>query len=126
MENWYLVTINLESLDFYANSSLPGWAVANLSLNNSPHFHFRNVLISILITFNFHSLYRNFTDCSCPDEDGKMRKRPTSLGQLLGKSKWEKPLVDWIIATGIGLVSHEMRDNEAERVERNDGWRREP
>jgi hypothetical protein len=61
-----------------------------------------------------------------PDEDGKMRKRPTSLGQLLGKSKWEKPLVDWIIATGVGLVGHEMRDNEAERVERNDGWRREP
>jgi hypothetical protein len=38
------------------------------------------------------------------DEDGKMRKRPTSLGQLLGKSKWEKPLVDWIIATRVGLV----------------------
>jgi hypothetical protein len=33
-----------------------------------------------------------------PDEDGKMRKRPTSLGQLLGKSKWEKPLADWRIS----------------------------
>jgi hypothetical protein len=39
--------------------------------------------------------------------------------------QWEKPLVDWIIATGVGLVSHDIR-NEAERVERNDGWRREP
>jgi hypothetical protein len=39
------------------------------------------------------------------DEDGKMRN-----GQLLGKSKWEKPLIDWIIATGVGLVGHEMRD----------------
>jgi hypothetical protein len=29
-----------------------------------------------------------------PDEDGMMRKRPTSVGQLLGKSKWEIPLVD--------------------------------
>jgi hypothetical protein len=33
----------------------------------------------------------------------------------------KQPLVDWIIATGVGLVGHEMRDNEAERVERNDG-----
>jgi hypothetical protein len=47
-------------------------------------------------------------------------------GQLLGKSKWEKPLADWITATGVGLVGQEMRDKEAERVERNDGWRREP
>jgi hypothetical protein len=61
-----------------------------------------------------------------PDEDRNMRKRPTSLGQLLGKSKWKKPLVDWMIATGGGLVGHEMPENEAQRVERNDGWRREP
>jgi hypothetical protein len=39
-----------------------------------------------------------------PDEDGKIRKRPTSVGQLLGKSKWEKPLADWITPTGVGLV----------------------
>jgi hypothetical protein len=43
-----------------------------------------------------------------------------------GKSKWEKPLADWIMATGVGLLGNELRDNEAERVERNDGWRREP
>jgi hypothetical protein len=61
-----------------------------------------------------------------PDKDGRKGKRPTSLGQLLGKSKWEKPLADWIMATGVGLVGQEMRDKEAERVERNDGWRREP
>jgi hypothetical protein len=61
-----------------------------------------------------------------PDEDGKIKKRPTSVGQLLGKSKWEKPLADWIMATGVGLLGNELRDNEAERVERNDGWRREP
>jgi hypothetical protein len=61
-----------------------------------------------------------------PDKDGRMRKRPTSLSQLLGKSKWEKPLADWIMATGVGLVGQEMGDKEAERVERNDGWRREP
>jgi hypothetical protein len=41
--------------------------------------------------------------CDRPDEDGRIRKRPTSVGQLLGKSKWEKPLADWITATGVGL-----------------------
>jgi hypothetical protein len=37
----------------------------------------------------------------------------------------EKPLADWIMATGVGLVGNELRDTEAERVDRNDGWRRE-
>jgi hypothetical protein len=60
-----------------------------------------------------------------PDEDCKMRKRPTSIGQLLGKSKWEKLLADWITATGVGLVGQDMVDKEDERIERNDGWRRE-
>jgi hypothetical protein len=61
-----------------------------------------------------------------PDKDGRQGKRPTSLGQLLGKSKWEKPLADWTAATSVSLVSQERRDKEAERVERNGGWRREP
>jgi hypothetical protein len=61
-----------------------------------------------------------------PGEDCKIKKRPTSMGQFLGKSKWEKPLADWIMATGVGLLGNELRDNGAERVERNDGWRREP
>jgi hypothetical protein len=61
-----------------------------------------------------------------PDEDGKIKKRPTSVGQLLRKFKWEKPLADWIMATGVCLLGNELRDNEAELVERNDGWRREP
>jgi hypothetical protein len=61
-----------------------------------------------------------------PDEGGKIMKRPTSVGQLLGKSKWEKRLADWIMATGVDLLGNELRDFEAERVERNDGWRREP
>jgi hypothetical protein len=64
--------------------------------------------------------------CDRPDEDGKIKKRPTSVRHLLGKSKWEKPLADWIMATGVGLLGNELRDNEAELVERNDGWRREP
>jgi hypothetical protein len=62
----------------------------------------------------------------CPDEDGKIRKCPTSVGQLLGKSKWEKPVADWIMATGIGLVGQDSVDKKDERVERNDGWRQEP
>jgi hypothetical protein len=61
-----------------------------------------------------------------PDEDGIIMKRPTSVGQLLGKSKWEKRLADWIMATGVGLLGCGLHDFEAERVERNDGWRREP
>jgi hypothetical protein len=48
-------------------------------------------------------------------------KRPTSVGQLLGKSKWEKRLADRIMATGVGLPGSEFREFEAERVERNDG-----
>jgi hypothetical protein len=49
-----------------------------------------------------------------------------AVGRLLGKSEREKPLADWIMATGVGLLGNELRDNEAEWVERNDGWRREP
>jgi hypothetical protein len=49
-----------------------------------------------------------------------------SVGQLLGKSKWEKPLANWIMATGVGFLGPENHDLEAERMERNDGWRREP
>jgi hypothetical protein len=67
-----------------------------------------------------------------PDEAGRMRKRPTSLDQLLGK--WETPLPDRITATGVDLVGQEMVDKEDERVERmmggdgshffkNNGWK---
>jgi hypothetical protein len=61
-----------------------------------------------------------------PDEEGRIPKRPTSIGQLLGKAKWEKPLADWIVATGVGLLGPGKQDYEEERIERNDGWRREP
>jgi hypothetical protein len=44
---------------------------------------------------------------------------------FVGKSKWEKPLDDWIMATRVGFLGPGMRDQESERVERNDGWRRE-
>jgi hypothetical protein len=60
------------------------------------------------------------------DEYGRINRRPTSIGQLLGKAKWEKPLHDWIVATGVGLLKPEKQDYEEERVERNDGCRREP
>jgi hypothetical protein len=61
-----------------------------------------------------------------PDEDSQKGRRPTSVGQLLEKLKWEKPLADWIMATGVGLLSRELHDPETQRVERNDGWQREP
>jgi hypothetical protein len=37
----------------------------------------------------------------------------------------EKHLADWIITTGVGLLGYVLRDFEAERVERYDGWQRE-
>jgi hypothetical protein len=61
-----------------------------------------------------------------PDDDGRIPTRPTSIRQLLGNAKWEKPLADWIVATGAGLLGPGKQDYEAERVERNDGWRRDP
>jgi hypothetical protein len=60
-----------------------------------------------------------------PDEDARIPTRPTSIGQLLGKAKWEKTLADWIVATGVGLLGPGKQDYE-DRLERNDGWRREP
>jgi hypothetical protein len=36
------------------------------------------------------------------------------VGRLLGKSKWEKPLADWIMATGVGFLRPENHDLEAE------------
>jgi hypothetical protein len=45
---------------------------------------------------------------------------------MLGKAKWEKPLADWIVATGVGSHGPGKQDYEEERVERNDGWQREP
>jgi hypothetical protein len=61
-----------------------------------------------------------------PDEGCRKGRRPRSVGQLLGKAKWEKPLADWIVATGVGLLGPRKEDYEEERVERNDGWWREP
>jgi hypothetical protein len=61
-----------------------------------------------------------------PDEDGLRGRRPPSVGQLLGKPEWEKPLADWIVATGVGFLGPGEQDYEEERVERNNGWRREP
>jgi hypothetical protein len=61
-----------------------------------------------------------------PGEDGRKGRRPRSVGQLLGEAKWENPLADWIAATGVGLLGPGKQDVESERIERNDGWRREP
>jgi hypothetical protein len=45
-----------------------------------------------------------------PDENSRKGQRPESVGQLLGKSKWEKPLSDWIMVTGVGLLGPGLRD----------------
>jgi hypothetical protein len=75
---------------------------------------------------NLESVREEIWDRDRPDEEGRIPKRPTSIGQLLGKAKWEKPLADWIVATGVGLLGPGKQDYEEERIERNDGWRREP
>jgi hypothetical protein len=64
--------------------------------------------------------------CDLLDEEGRIPKRATSIGQLLGKAKWKKPLAHWIVATGVGLLGHRKHDYEEDRIERNDGWRPEP
>jgi hypothetical protein len=51
-----------------------------------------------------------------PGKDGRKGKQPKSLGRLLGKAKWGKPLADWIMATGVGLLGQKMWDGEADRV----------
>jgi hypothetical protein len=59
---------------------------------------------------------------------GKMVEGNTAnfVMHLLGKSKWEKPLADWLMAKDVNMVGQEMRHTEAERVKRNDTWRQEP
>jgi hypothetical protein len=59
-----------------------------------------------------------------PDEDGQKGIWPQSVGQRHGKATWEKPPADWIAATGVGLLGPGKQDFEAERIEKNDGWRR--
>jgi hypothetical protein len=61
-----------------------------------------------------------------PREDGPTGKRPKSLGQRPGKTKCEEPLAGWTAGAGVGLVDPTRLDKEAERVDRNDGWRRDP
>jgi hypothetical protein len=61
-----------------------------------------------------------------PETGGLKGKRPTSLVQLLGKAEGEKSLASWIIVTVVRLLGPQMLDREADRVERNDAWRREP
>jgi hypothetical protein len=99
-------------------------------------FHLRNVFLRCMHP-ELESVRKEIWER--PDEDGRKGRRPRLVGQLLGKAKWEKPLADWIVATGVGLFvcSHivfngvglfgpKKQDFEAKRVERDDGWRREP
>jgi hypothetical protein len=53
-------------------------------------------------------------------------REPTSVGQLVGKVKWEKAAGDWIVASGVGLFGPAKQDFETERGEWNDVWRRDP
>jgi hypothetical protein len=57
-----------------------------------------------------------------PDENGRKGQRPKSVGRLLGKSKREKPLAEWLMATRVRYLGPGIQDQEAERVDRIDGW----
>jgi hypothetical protein len=49
-----------------------------------------------------------------PDDQETANFGGTASGEVeVGKA--------WIMATGVGLLGNELRDNETERVERNDG-----
>jgi hypothetical protein len=81
---------------------------------------------SVLVVWAMADVSHSFVPTMHAPGIGKRKKRPRPVGQLLGKAKWEKPLADWIVATGVGLLGPGKQDFEAEQVERNDGWRREP
>jgi hypothetical protein len=50
-----------------------------------------------------------------PDENGRKGQRLKLVGQLLGKSKWEEPLADWIMTTGVGFLGPENHDLSGEK-----------
>jgi hypothetical protein len=45
-----------------------------------------------------------------PDENGRKGQRPKSVDQLLGKSKWDMPLCDWIYYLFIYFISFNVRE----------------
>jgi hypothetical protein len=47
---------------------------------------------------------RKKRDWEQPDENGRKGRKPRSVGQLLGKAKWEKLLAEWTVATGAGYL----------------------
>jgi hypothetical protein len=56
-----------------------------------------------------------------PDEDGEWRIGHVG-GTVPGELQWDKPLADWIRATGVDLLGNEFRGNDAGRLESSDGW----
>jgi hypothetical protein len=54
------------------------------------------------------------------DQDFKIKKHPTSGGQVSGKSKSEKSLADCIMATGVCVLGNGLRGDETDRCP----WRR--
>jgi hypothetical protein len=50
------------------------------------------------------------------------KRSTTKISGSIGKSKWEKPIADWLIAAGVDCLGPKNHDLEAKGVERNDGW----
>jgi hypothetical protein len=49
-----------------------------------------------------------------PDKEGGNPKWPISIEQQLWKRNWQKPLADWIVATGVVLLGPGKQDYEEE------------
>jgi hypothetical protein len=60
-----------------------------------------------------------------PDANGWKGQRQWSVRRLLGKSKWEKPLADWMIDTALGFVGPKpttWRPKEWREIMDRGGW----
>jgi hypothetical protein len=91
------------------------WEIEDVSHPHVPPMNASDVRKSRIVVDIWHS----------PNEHGRHGQNRW-VSYLFGKLNGEKPVVDWIMATGIGVLWPETHDLEAERVERNDGWRCEP
>jgi hypothetical protein len=63
--------------------------------------------------------------------NGRMKMVEKAKGQnqlvsCLERQTGKSHLCDWIKATSVGLLGRGLRDLEAERLEKNDGWLRQP
>jgi hypothetical protein len=57
---------------------------------------------------------REKRDLGTPRRRRQNRQAANENWQLFGKARWEKPLADWIVASGVGLIGPRKQDYEEE------------